>query len=58
MEPEAQKQLEEERMQEELDCLKVVHTHGLEGTAARLAAHLGLSKEFKQMTGDRNAAHK
>lgn len=49
MEPEAQKQLEEERMQEELDCLRVVHTHGLEGTAARLAAHLGLSKEFRKV---------
>lgn len=48
MEPEAQKQLEEERMREELDLLKVVHIHGLEGTAKRLSAHLGLSKEFRK----------
>ena len=43
-----QQQIEEERMREELDCLVVVHKHGLEGTAQRLAAHLGLTKQFQQ----------
>lgn len=41
-------QAEEERMREELDCLVVVHKHGLEGTAQRLAAHLGLTKQLQQ----------
>jgi len=41
-------QAEQERMREELDCLAVVHKHGLEGTAERLAAHLGISKQFRQ----------
>lgn len=41
-------QAEQERMREELDCLVVVHKHGLEGTAERLAAHLGLTKQFRQ----------
>lgn len=39
---------EQERMREELDCLIVVHKHGLEGTAERLAAHLGLTKQYQQ----------
>lgn len=39
---------EQERMREELDCLIVVHKHGLEGTAERLAAHLGLTKQYRQ----------
>lgn len=43
-----QQQAEDEKMREELDCLVVIHKHGLEGTAQRLAAHLGLSKQFKQ----------
>ncbi len=43
-----QQQAEEERMREELDCLVVVHKHGLETTAKRLAVHLGLTKQFAQ----------
>jgi len=43
-----QQQAEEEKMREELDCLVVVHKHGLEGTAKRLAQHLGLSRQFQQ----------
>lgn len=41
-------QAEQERMREELDCLVVIHKHGLEGTAKTLASHLGLSKQFRQ----------
>lgn len=37
-----------EQLREELDCLVVVHKHGLEGTARTLAAHLGISKQFRQ----------
>ena len=37
-----------DQLREELDCLVVVHKHGLEGTAKKLAAHLGLSKQFQQ----------
>lgn len=51
-----QQQLEEERLREELDCLVVVHKHGLEGTAQRLAVHLGITKQFQQEI--QNAAHK
>ncbi len=43
-----QQEAEEERMREELDCLVVVHRHGLEGTAKKLAVHLGLTKQFAQ----------
>lgn len=41
-------QAEQERMREELDCLVVIHKHGLEGTAKTLAAHLGLTKQYQQ----------
>lgn len=56
----AHQELMNERMREELDCLVVIHKHGLEGTAQCLAAHLGLSKEFQQeisqsRTGTRHA---
>ena len=37
-----------EQLREELDDLVVVHKHGLESTAKRLAARLGLSKQFQQ----------
>lgn len=37
-----------EQLREELDCLVVVHKHGLEGTAKILASHLGISKQFQQ----------
>lgn len=37
-----------ERLREELDCLVVVHKHGLEGTAKKLAGHLGLTSQFQQ----------
>ena len=36
------------RSARELDCLIVIHKHGLEGTAKELAASLGLSKQFQQ----------
>lgn len=49
-------QAEQERMREELDCLLVVYKHGLEGTAQKLAAHMGLSKQFKQEMEQRHAA--
>lgn len=45
-----------EQLREELDCLVVVHKHGLEGTAKKLAEHLGISRQFQQEIG--NAAHK
>ena len=37
-----------DQLREELDCLVVVHKHGLEGTAKKLAAHLGLSRQLQQ----------
>ena len=37
-----------ERLREELDCLIVVHKHGLEGTAKKLASHLGVTRQFEQ----------
>lgn len=43
-----QRELEEERMRKELDCLLVVHKHGLEGTADILASSLGLSAQWRQ----------
>lgn len=45
-----QQEAMEERMRLELDCLIVVHKHGLEKTAEILAASLGLTKQFKQET--------
>jgi hypothetical protein len=41
-------ELQNEKLREELDCLVVVHKHGLEGTAKKLAVHLGLTKQFQQ----------
>ena len=37
-----------DQLREELDCLVVVHKHGLEGTAKKLAKHLGVSRQFQQ----------
>lgn len=45
---EAHHQAEQDRMREELDCLVVVHKHGLEGTAKKLATHMGLTKQLQQ----------
>lgn len=52
-------QAEQERMRRELDCLVVVHKHGLEGTAKELAASLGLTKQYQQEITERgtNAAN-